>query len=103
MGVGRTASYARLETRTDRKIGRVVPSTVTDAALKALVTSLDELVTLLEPIAEAAPRGSRADGAQTSHALYLQMAVDLMTDAYILLRGVDAVKRTTDGGAVRGE
>lgn len=95
---------ARLEMREGKKIGRIVSASVMETAALALVRSVDELLALIEPIVDQQPaRISKRDEAGTFHALYLQEAVDRMTDVFVFLRGIDEVKRTTDKGGSRGE
>ena len=95
---------ARVELREGKKVGRIVSASALVTAASTLEASLNEMLSLIEPIADRqTAEKSECEGADTFHALYLQEAVDRMTDVFVLLRGIDEVKRTTDKGGSRGE
>jgi hypothetical protein len=87
-----------------RKVVRIVPSSVVETSVAGLVAAIDEFIKLAEPAAKQ-PVVRILSGARepTSHSIYLQSTVDLVTEVFIHFRGLEPVKRVTDNEGVRGE
>lgn len=92
--------------RDGKKVGRIVPASIVKRTVDALVEALDEVVKLVELAANQRPDAVKTlgeKGGPTAHSTYVQTVVDLMTDVFISVRGLDNVKRTVDSEGVRGD
>lgn len=91
--------------RDGKKVVRIVPSSVVETSVAGLIAAIDEFIKLTEPAANRPLVVKTLSGARepTSHSIYLRIAVDRVTEAFIHLRGIEPVKRASGEGGVYGE
>ena len=101
-GGSASASVRRLP-GVGKTVRQLVPGSAVEAAASKVVASIDELLALIEPAANRRiSKATAAEGNPTNHALYLQEAVDRMTDVFVCVCGIEAVSRISDEGGTRG-
>lgn len=98
-----TSTHALVVERDDRRVASFVTASTMQAAISELLISVDKFITIAEPASRRRQKGGADEELATLHTVYLQEAVNRMTDVFVALRGLDAVRRIADEGGVRGE